>query len=200
MSLDGRPLASLVGYRGRSVEVYTDVAVAPIVLSGAALAALSDTRRRATTVSGIYALARLVAESGTSDAALVRLGADMTSLAIIRDRRVVGTRAFGLGRAALASRGDTLAQDARVWAECVANPLPSYDGPLPERWLFVGVPDALLPLATSLADIVGEVRGGSPRIGPLAMGTVGRVFADVPVHPDDLVAVGAGALGSGLFE
>ena len=63
----------------------------------------------------------------------------------------------------------------------------------------MGVPDALLPLATSLAEIVGDVRGTPPRIGPLAMGTVGRVFADVAVHPDDLVAVGAAALGAGLY-
>jgi len=199
LSVDGRPLASLVGYRGRAVEVQTDIAVAPIVLSGAALAAVAGVRRRATTVSGIYALARLVAESGTTDAGVVRLGADVTSVAVIRDRRVVGTRAFGLGRGALAARGDTLAADARVWAECVAVPLAGHDGPLPERWLFVGVPDALLALATSLAEIVGEARGGTPRIGPLSMGTVGRVFADVSVHPDDLVAVGAAALGAGVY-
>jgi hypothetical protein len=199
LSLDGRPLASLVGYRGRIVDVQTDVSVAPLVLSGAALAVVADTRRRATTVSGIYALARLVAESGTTDAGVVRLGADVTSLAVIRDRRVVGTRAFGLGRGALAARGETLQADARVWAECVAVPLAGYDGPLPERWLFVGVPDALLPLATSLGDLVGETRGAVPRIGPLSMGTVGRVFADVALGPEDLVAVGAAALGAGVY-
>src|SRR5438445_5396493 len=48
-------------------------------------------------------------------------------------RSVVGTRAFGLGRGAFAARGDTLAPDARVWAECVATPLAGYDGPLPDR-------------------------------------------------------------------
>ncbi|OLE75615.1 MAG: hypothetical protein AUG02_06995 [Chloroflexi bacterium 13_1_20CM_2_70_9] len=199
LSLDGRPLASLVGYRGRAVEVHTDVSVAPLVLSGAALAAVADARRRATTVSGSYALARLVVESGTTDAGVVRLGADVTSLAIIRDSRVVGTRAFGLGRGAFVARGDTLAPDARVWAECVATPLAGYDGPLPERWLFIGVPDALQPLATSLAEVVGGARGGPVRIGPLAMGSVGRVFADVPVGTDDLVAVGAAALGTGAY-
>src|SRR5438445_13705467 len=114
-------------------------------------------------------------------------------------RSVVGTRAFGLGRGAFAARGDTLAPDARVWAECVATPLAGYDGPLPERWLFIGVPDALQPLATSLAEVVGGARGGPVRIGPLAMGSVGRVFADVPVGTDDLVAVGAAALGAGAY-
>src|SRR5207245_11343399 len=121
-------------------------------------------------------LARLVVESGTTDAGVVRLGADVTSLAIIRDSRVVGTRAFGLGRGAFAARGDTLAPDARVWAECVATPLAGYDGPLPERWLFIGVPDALQPLATSLAEVVGGARGGPVRIGPPGVGCGGLVL------------------------
>src|SRR5439155_1324059 len=40
--LDGRPLESLVGYHGRSLEVHTDVSVAPLVLSGAALATVAS--------------------------------------------------------------------------------------------------------------------------------------------------------------
>src|SRR5205814_150818 len=48
--LDGRPLESLIGYHGRSLEVHTDVAVAPLVLSGAALATMGSSRRRATAV------------------------------------------------------------------------------------------------------------------------------------------------------
>src|SRR5205814_1810619 len=101
--LDGRELDSVEGYHGRALEVHTDVAVAPLVLSGAALATVA-VRRRPTAVPGIYALARLVAASGIADAGIVRVGADVTALAIVRERRVVGTRVFGLGRDAFAAR------------------------------------------------------------------------------------------------
>src|SRR5207302_10737447 len=127
--LDGRELESVVGYHGRSLEVHTDVAVAPLVLSGAALATIASSRRRATAISGIYALARLVADSGVADAGIVRLGADVTALAIVRERRVVATRVFGLGRDAFAVREATRDEDARVWPECISSPIVARDGP-----------------------------------------------------------------------
>ena len=197
--LDGRPLESLVGYHGRSLEVHTDVSVAPLVLSGAALATVASPRRRATAVPGIYAIARLVAESGIADAGIVRLGADTTALALVRERRVVGTRVFGLGRDAFALREQTRDADARIWAECVALPLAPRDGPLPERWLFLGVPETLTALPNALAVILEEARGGAARIGPLSPAILSRVFSDVAVHGDDLVAVGAAAIAAELY-
>ncbi|OLD10121.1 MAG: hypothetical protein AUJ06_02730 [Chloroflexi bacterium 13_1_40CM_3_70_6] len=198
--LDGRQLESVLGYRGRALEVHTDVAVAPLVLSGAALATVASLRRSAFAVPGIYALARLVAESGIADAGVVRLGLDVTALAILRQRRVVGTRVFGLGRSAFAAREDSRDDDARVWAECVTLPVASDDLPPPERWLFLGVPETLLALPNALAALVGAARGAPARIGPLPPGTLSRVFADAPLHADDLVAVGACALAAGVYS
>jgi len=197
--LDGRELDSIEGYHGRALEVHTDVAVAPLVLSGAALATVAA-RRRATAVPGIYALSRLVAASGIADAGIVRVGADVTALAIVRERRVMGTRVFGLGRDAFAAREETREDDARVWAEIVALPLGSEDTPPPERWLFVGVPEVLLPLPNALAKIVGEARGGAARIGPLTPGVASRVFSDVPLNAEDLVAAGAAALATEVYS
>jgi len=197
--LDGRELDSIEGYHGRALEVHTDVAVAPLVLSGAALATVAP-RRRPTAVPGIYALARLVAASGIADAGVVRVGADVTALAMVRERRVVGTRVFGLGRDAFAAREETRDDDARVWAEIVALPLSSENAPPPERWLFVGVPEALLALPNALAKIVGETRGGTARIGPLTPSVTSRVFSDVPLNADDLVAAGAAALATEVYS
>jgi hypothetical protein len=197
--VDGRELESVVGYHGRALEVHTDVAVAPLVLSGAALATIASSRRRATATPGIYALARLVAESGIGDAGVVRVGADVTALAFVRERRVVGTRVFGLGRDAFLSREATRDQDARVWAECVALPLSASDGPPPERWLFLGVPESLLALPNALAGLVGEARGGNARIGPLTPALASRLFSDVPLQADDLVAAGAAALAAEVY-
>lgn len=196
--LDGRELDSIEGYRGRALEVHTDVAVAPLVLSGAALATVAA-RRHPTAVPGIYALARLVAASGIADAGVVRVGADVTALAIVRERRVVGTRVFGLGLNAFAAREDTRDDDAHVWAEIVALPISS-ENPPPERWLFVGVPEALLALPNALAKIVGEARGGAARIGPLTPSVTSRVFSDVPLHAEDLVAAGAAALATEVYS
>ena len=195
--LDGRDLDSIEGYHGRALEVHTDVAVAPLVLSGAALATVAP-RRHPTAVPGIYALARLVAASGIADAGVVRVGADVTALAIVRERRVVGTRVFGLGRDAFAAREDTRDEDARVWAEIVALPLNDNAQP-PERWLFVGVPEALLALPNALAKIVGEARGGAARIGPLTPSVTSRVFSDVPLNAEDLIAAGAAALATEVY-
>src|SRR5688500_10456789 len=113
LSLDGRQLASLVGQRGGLVEVWSDVSVAPLVLSGAAMGSLEAARRRGAVVPGAYALGRLLTESGVLDAGVLRLGADVTSLAILRDGRLVATAARGLGRIAIASRPDRLDADAR---------------------------------------------------------------------------------------
>jgi hypothetical protein len=197
--LDGRELDSVEGYHGRALEVHTDVTVAPLVLSGAALATVASSRRRATAVPGVYALARLVAASGINDAGVVRVGADVTALAMVRERRVVGTRVFGLGRDAFAAREDTREEDARVWAELVALPVSSDNAPPPERWLFVGVPETLLVLPNSLAKLVGEERGAAARIGPLTPSLVSRLFSDVPLNGEDLVAAGAAALGTELY-
>src|SRR5207237_1340731 len=101
---------------------------------------------RPTAVPGIYALARLVAASGIADVGIVRVGADVTALAIVRERRVVGTRVFGLGRDAFAEREESRDDDALVWAEIVALPLTSENAPPSERWLFAGVPESLLAL------------------------------------------------------
>jgi hypothetical protein len=195
--LDGRELDSVEGYHGRALEVHTDVAVAPLVLSGAALATVAA-RRHPTAVPGVYALARLVAASGIADAGIVRVGGDVTALAIVRERRVVGTRVFGLGRDAFTSREETRDGDARVWAEIVALPLADNAQP-PERWLFVGVPEALLALPNALAKIVGEARGSSARIGPLTPSVTSRAFSDVPLNAEDLVAAGAAALATEVY-
>jgi cell division ATPase FtsA len=195
--LDGRELDSIEGYHGRALEVHTDVAVAPLVLSGAALATVAA-RRHPMAVPGIYALARLVAASGVADAGIVRVGADVTALAIVRERRVVGTRVFGLGRDAFMVRDETRDDDARTWAEIVVLPLSDGAQP-PERWLFVGVPEALLALPNALAKIVGEARGKAARIGPLTPSVTSRVFSDVPLNADDLVAAGAAALATEVY-
>jgi hypothetical protein len=197
MVLDGRELDSIEGYRGRALEVHTDVAVAPLVLSGAAIATVA-VRRHPTAVPGAYALARLVAASGIADAGVVRVGADVTAIAIVRERRVLGTRVFGLGRDAFTAREETREEDARVWAEIVALPLGDNAQP-PERWLFVGVPEALLALPNALAKIVGEARGGAARIGPLTPSVTSRVFSDVPLNAEDLVAAGAAALVTEVY-
>ncbi|HUG07091.1 MAG TPA: hypothetical protein VMQ78_11160 [Candidatus Limnocylindria bacterium] len=199
ISLDGRHLASLVGQRGGLVEVWSDVSVAPLVLTGAAIGALETARHRGAVVPGAYALGRLLTESGVLDAGVLRIGADVTSLAILREGRVIATRAFGLGRIAIASRPDRLEADARVWADCVVASLHTLDGLPPARWLFVGVPDPLLALARALGDAVAGVRGGAVDVAPLSVGLASRTYGDVPLRPDDLVAVGAAAIASGIF-
>jgi hypothetical protein len=85
-----------------------------------------------------------------------------------------------------------------VWAEIVALPLNDNAQP-PERWLFVGVPEALLALPNALAKIVGEARGGAARIGPLTPSVTSRVFSDVPLNAEDLVAAGAAALVTEVY-
>jgi cell division ATPase FtsA len=199
LSLDGRHLATLVGQRGGLVEVWSDVSLAPLVLSGAALGALESARHRGAVIPGAYALGRLLVESGVLDAGVLRLGSDVTSLAILREGRVVATRAFGLGRIAIASRPDRLEGDARVWADCVLASLHKLDGLPPARWLFVGIPDSLLALPRALGTAVGEMRGGAVDVSPLSVGIASRAYADVQLRAEDLVAVGAAAIASGIF-
>lgn len=200
LALDGRVLPSLVGHRGRLVEVWTDVTIAPLVITGAATAALEATRRRGGVVSAAYALGRLLAESGVTEAGIVRLGADATSLAVLREGRVAGTRVFALGRAALAARPERADDDGGVWAECVVASLRGIDGPPAGRWFFVGVPESLRALPGALARAVSDIRGDNVDIAPLTTGVASRVFGDVPLHSDDLVAAGAIALATGVYE
>lgn len=200
MAIDGHALRSLVGHRGRLVEVWTDVTLAPLVLTGAATATLEVARRRGTVVSAAYVLGRLLASSGVTDAGIIRLGADATSLAIVREARVVATRVFALGRDSLAARAARAEDDARVWADCVVASLRGLDGPPPGRWIFVGVPETLLALPRALGDVVGGIRGDAVDIAPLSVGLATRVFADVPLRSDDLVAAGAAALAAGVYD
>lgn len=200
LALDGRILRSLVGHRGRLVEVWTDVTIAPLVITGAATAALEATRRRGGVVSAAYALGRLLAESGVTEAGVVRLGADGTSLAILRERRVNATRVFALGRTAIAARSERRDDDASVWAECVVASLHGLDGPPPGRWIFVGVPEALRALPAALGKTVSDIRGDTVEITPLTVGMASKMFGDVPLGPDDLVAAGAVALATGVYE
>jgi len=197
--LDGRPLDSLVGHRGRLVQVRSDVSVAPLVLSGAAVSALEAARRRGSIVPGAYALGRLLGSSQFSDGGVIRLGTDVTAVAILREGRVAATRAFGLGRAVLEARPDLVLSDARVWADCVLASLRGLDGLPPQRWVFSGVPEGLIALPQALGEVIGEVRGGDVEITPLAVSLVSRAYGDVPLRADDLVAVGAAALGAELY-
>jgi cell division ATPase FtsA len=199
LALDGRGLRSLVGHRGRLVEVWTDVTIAPLVLTGAATATLEVARRRGSVVSGVYALGRLLAASDVSDAGIVRLGPDATSLAILREGRVVATRVFALGRAALAARSGRAPDDSRVWADCVIASLRGLDGPPPGRWIFVGVPESLLALPQALGDVVGGIRGEGVDIAPLSVALASRVYGD-GLRSDDLTAAAAAAIGAGVYD
>lgn len=200
LALDGRALRSLVGHRGRLVEVWTDVTIAPLMITGAVSATLDAARRRGAVVSAVYALGRLLAASGLTDGGVVRLGADTTSLAVLREGRVVATRVFALGRSAIAARVGRGEDDARVWAECVVASLRGIDGPPPGRWVFVGVPESLRALPDALAATVGRLRGDRVEITPLTVGLATRVFSDVPLRADDLVAAAAVALATGVYE
>ncbi|HUQ42736.1 MAG TPA: hypothetical protein VM052_09555 [Candidatus Limnocylindrales bacterium] len=199
LALDGRGLRSLVGHRGRVVEVWTDVTMASLVVSGAVTATLEATRRRGALISGAYALGRLLAASGVLDGGVIKLGSDATSLAVVRDGRVVGTRVFGLGRQALLARGSRAADDAKVWADCVVASLRGLDGTPPGRWIFVGVPESLLALPETLADAVRGIRGEDVDIAPLAVSLATRVIGD-GLRSDDLTAAGAAAIAAGIYD
>lgn len=199
-SVDGRAFDDVEGFHGRFVEVRVDVSLAPLLHAGAATAVLDAARRRGTATSGAYALARLLAGAGLTDGGVLRVGEDVTAYALVRDGRVVASRVFGLGRAALLARGAAPA-DAQVWARCVLAPLSGGgEGEFPARWSFVGVPDALVALPHALADALVELRGGTAEIAPLKPSAAGRVATDAPLHADYLVAAGAAALAADLYQ
>jgi hypothetical protein len=200
LALDGRALRSLVGHRGRLVEVWTDVTLGSLVVTGAATAALEAARRRGAVLSGAYVLGRLVAGSGITDAGVVRLAADLTAVAVVREGRVVETRVFALGRSALAARAGQTDDDARVWADCVVAALRGLDGPPPGHWLFVGVPESLLALPSALGAVIGEIRGDRVDVAPLSVAAASRLIGEVPLRSDDLVAAGAAALAAGVYD
>ena len=196
--LDGRRLGSPVGDRGRQLDVRTDIALAPLVQVGGATAALEAAKRRATVTSGAYALARLVAESGVSEAGIARVGADVTAVAVVRDGRVAGTRVFAVGREVLGSRHG--ASDADVWARCVVATVRSLGLELPGRWYAAGIPDDLAGLPRALGSVAGVERGGSVEVLPLRTSLVPRIVADASLSADDLVAAGAAALGAEAYS
>lgn len=195
--LDGRPLGTLVGHRGRYVEVRTDVALAPLVRSGAATAALDAARRRGAIVAGAYALGRLIAASGIADAGVLRITADQSACALLRGGRVAGTRTFALGKEALATRGGT-APDAAIWARCVLAAFPDEDD-LPARWLVAGLPPELAAFPRALADALAERRGGQTEVEPLRAGDASRAVGDASLTAEDLVAAGAAALAAEVY-
>ena len=195
--LDGRRLGSPAGDRGRQLEVRTDIALAPLVQVGGAVAALEVAKRRGTATSGIYALARLVAESGVSEAGIARLGPDVTAVGVVRDGRVSGTRVFALGRDVLSARHDSA--DADVWADCVVAAVRSLGLELPGKWYAAGVPDDLAGLPRALVTIAGVARDGGVEVLPLRTSLVSRIVADASLSADDLVAAGAAALGAEAY-
>lgn len=195
--LDGRRLGSPVGDRGRQLEIRTDVALAPLVQAGGATAALEAAKRRGTATSGAYVLARLAAESGVSEAGIVRIGADLTAVGVVRDGRVSGTRVFAVGRDVLGARHGS--GDADVWACCVVAAVRSLGLELPGRWYAAGIPDDLAGLPRALATLAGSERGGTVDVLPLRSSLVPRVVADASLSADDLVAAGAAALAAETY-
>lgn len=196
--LDGRRLASPIGDRGQRLEIRTDIALAPLVQAGGATATLEAARRRGTATSGAYALGRLVAESGVAEAGIARLGSDQTTVSVVRDGRVTGTRAFAVGRETLVSRhadGDT-----DVWARCVIAAVRSLGLEQPGRWYVAGVGDELGGLPTALASAAKVERGSSVDVLPLRTSLVPRIVADASLSADDLVAAGAAALGAEAYS
>ncbi|HVR88998.1 MAG TPA: hypothetical protein VHG53_05570 [Candidatus Limnocylindria bacterium] len=196
--IDGRTVASAVGHRGRHIEVRTDIALAPLVQAGAATAVLDAAKRRATATCGVYALARLLAESGIAEAGLARISADLTAIAVVREGRVVATRAFGLGGGPLLARGSTPG-DAAVWARCVSITLSLLGVEIPAQWYVAGVTEELSALPPALASVLGADRGGAALVLPLRTSLAARVIADATLGADDLVAAGAAALGSEAY-
>ena len=195
--LDGRRLGSPIGDRGRQLDVRTDIAIAPLVQAGGVAAALEAARRRGTATSGVYALARLLADAGMSEGGIARLGADVTAVAVIQDARVTGTRVFALGRDVLRARHS--AADADIWARCVIAAVRSLGLELPGKWLAAGIPDDLAALPRVLGPIGGAERGGTVEVLPLRTSLVPRLVADATLSADDLVAAGAAFLAAEAY-
>lgn len=196
--LDGRRLGSPVGDRGQRLEVRTDIALAPLVQAGGATATLEAARRSGTATSGAYALGRLVAESGVAEAGIARLAADQTTVTVVRDGRVTGTRVFAVGREALLAR--QVPADADVWARCIVATVRSLGLEQPGRWYVAGVPGELTALPKALAAAAGSERGSSVEVLPLRLSLVPRIVADATLTADDLVAAGAAALGAQAYS
>src|SRR5207237_850946 len=131
--------------------------LAPLVQAGGATATLESAKRRGTSTSGAYALGRLVAESGVAEAGIARIGADQTTVAVVRDGRVTGTRVFAVGREALVAR--QAAGDAEVWARCVVATVRSLGLEQPGRWYAAGGPEERPILAKALATAPPAERG-----------------------------------------
>ncbi|HEV2249230.1 MAG TPA: hypothetical protein VGT60_01850 [Candidatus Limnocylindria bacterium] len=196
--LDGRRLASPVGDRGQRLEVRTDIALAPLVQAGGATATLESARRRGTSTSGAYALGRLVAESGVAEAGIARIGADQTTVSVVRDGRVTGTRAFAVGREALVARN--VPADADVWARCVVATVRALGLEQPGRWYAAGIPEELAAVPRALAAAAGAERGSAVDVLPLRTSLVPRVVADATLTADDLVAAAAAALAAEAYS
>ncbi|HEX6061204.1 MAG TPA: hypothetical protein VF001_03975 [Candidatus Limnocylindria bacterium] len=196
--LDGRRLGSPIGDRGQKLEVRTDIALAPLVQAGGATATLESARRRGTATSGAYALGRLVAESGVAEAGVARLGADQTTVSVVRDGRVTGTRVFAVGSDALIARHTDA--DAEVWARCVVATVRSLGLEDPGRWYLGGVPESLAALPKALAAAASSERGSSVEVVPLRTSLVPRVVSGASLTPEDLVAAGAAALGAEAYS
>ena len=196
--LDGRRLASPVGDRGQRLEVRTDVALAPLVQAGGATATLDLAKRRGTAASGAYALGRLVAESGVAEAGIARLGADQTTVSVVRDGHVTGTRAFAVGREALLARNAPA--DADVWARCVVVTVRALGLEQPGRWYVSGVGEDLAGLPKALVSAATVERGSGVDVLPLRPSLVPRVVGDASLTADDLVAAGAAALGAEAYS
>ena len=196
--LDGRRLGSPVGDRGQRLEVRTDIALAPLVQAGGATATLESARRHGTATSGAYVLGRLVAESGVAEAGIARLAGDQTTVTVVRDGRVTGTRAFAVGREALVGRD--AAGDAEVWARCVVAAVRSLGLEQPGRWYVAGVPEQLAAVPKALAAMASAERGSAVDVLPLRASLVPRIIADATLSADDLVAAGAAALGADAYS
>jgi len=196
--LDGRRMGSPVGDRGQRLEVRTDIALAPLVQAGGAAATLESAKRRGTATSGAYALGRLVAESGVAEAGIARLSADQTTVTVVRDGRVTGTRVFAVGREALIARGAVA--DIDVWARCVLATVRSLGLEQPGRWYAGGVPEQLTALPKALALSASAERASSVDVLPLRASLVPRLVADATLTADDLVAAGAAALGAEAYS
>ena len=145
----------------------------------------------------MYALGRLIAGSGTADAGVLRVTADLCACALLRDGRVAATRTFALGRDTLAARGGTAA-DAAVWARCVLAAF-AEDEALPGRWLVAGMPSELAAFPQALGAALADRRGAVADVVPLRSSDAARVRGDGSLGTEDLVAAGAAALAAEVY-
>jgi hypothetical protein len=64
----------------------------------------------------------------------------------------------------------------------------------------MGVPESLLSLPRALGAVIAGIRGDASEVLPLSMALASRVYGDVSLRSDDLVAAGAAALAAGVYE